>query len=94
MENYKSNNVFFLKNGISMYIPIAVHKNNLVLIDSMDTFAMYFCSSVKQKMKPNVGDVNTDYEGVPQEGEGEEEFAAEYSGEDSFSESIDDDDDL
>ncbi|MCD1295654.1 hypothetical protein CUJ83_11665 [Methanocella sp. CWC-04] len=81
-----------------MYIPIAVHKNNLVLIEDMDTFALYFCSSVKQKMKPTIDDVNTDYEGMSPEGigEGEDEFSPGYSGEDSFGgiDMHDEDDDI
>ena len=35
-----------------MYIPIAVHKNELVVIDNMDTFSRYFCLAKKQKMTP------------------------------------------
>lgn len=35
-----------------MYIPIAIHKNELVVIDSMDTFSTYFCLAKKQKMTP------------------------------------------
>lgn len=35
-----------------MYIPIAIHKNELVVIDSMDTFSRYFCLAKKQKMTP------------------------------------------
>ncbi len=50
-----------------MYIPIAIYKNNVVLIDSMDTFALYFCSSVKQRMRPAVPDPALDFDadGVP-----------------------------
>lgn len=35
-----------------MYIPIAIHKNELVVIDNMDTFSRYFCLAKKQKMTP------------------------------------------
>jgi hypothetical protein len=35
-----------------MYIPLAVHKNELVLIDSMESFSHYFCLAKKQKMTP------------------------------------------
>ncbi len=37
-----------------MYIPLAVHKNELVLIDSMEAFSQYFCLAKKQKMTPLV----------------------------------------
>jgi len=36
----------------TVYIPIAIHKNELVVIDSMDTFSRYFCLAKKQKMTP------------------------------------------
>ncbi len=35
-----------------MYIPLAVHKNELVLIDSMEAFSQYFCLAKKPKMTP------------------------------------------
>ncbi len=35
-----------------MYIPLAIHKNELVEIDSMETFSHYFCLAKKQKMTP------------------------------------------
>lgn len=38
-----------------MYIPLAVHKNELVVIDNMDTFSHYFCLAKKQKMTPLLG---------------------------------------
>lgn len=41
-----------------MYIPLAVHKNELVEIDSMDTFSRYFCLAKKQKMTPLAADDN------------------------------------
>jgi hypothetical protein len=83
---------------IAMYIPIAIYKNNIVLIDSMDTFALYFCSSVKQKMRPSLpeGQVDYDAEGVPGVSEGEEEFSGSGApSDDMFVDSgMDDDDDL
>ncbi len=81
-----------------MYIPIAIYKNNAVLIDSMDTFALYFCSSVKQKMRPTVSDADAEYDGdgVPGMTEGDEEFSgAGASSDEGFADSaFDDDDDL
>jgi hypothetical protein len=79
-----------------MYIPIAIYKNNAVLIDSMDTFALYFCSSVKQKMKPTVpdADIEFDAEGVPGMTEGEDEFGAGVASDELFDSVADDDDDL
>ncbi len=81
-----------------MYIPIAIYKNNAVLIDSMDTFALYFCSSVKQKMRPAVPDasVGFDADGVPGVTEGDDEFSGSGpASEEIFTESgMDDDDDL
>jgi hypothetical protein len=81
-----------------MYIPIAIYKNNVVLIDNMDTFALYFCSSVKQRMRPTVPDVQVDYDadGMPIPTEGEDEFSSTASSSDeTFTESgADDDDDL
>lgn len=80
-----------------MYIPIAIYKNNAVLIDSMDTFALYFCSSVKQKMKTAVpeSDVEYDGEGVPGIEGGEDEFGGSSgsSSEEVFNDSAADDDD-
>ena len=35
-----------------MYIPLAAHKNELVVIDNMDSFSHYFCLAKKQKMTP------------------------------------------
>ena len=81
-----------------MYIPIAIYKNNAVLIDSMDTFALYFCSSVKQKMKPTLpdADVEFDAEGMAGLAEGDEEFGGSGAAADeTFTDSaLDDDDDL
>lgn len=78
-----------------MYIPIAIYKNNAVLIDSMDTFALYFCSSVKQKMRSAVPDATADFDadGVPGVTEGEDEFGSSSS-EEMFESAMDDDDDL
>jgi hypothetical protein len=78
-----------------MYIPIAIYKNNAVLIDSMDTFALYFCSSVKQKMRSAVPE-ESDAEGMPIVTEGEDEFGgAGVSSDELFTDSaVDDDDDL
>jgi hypothetical protein len=81
-----------------MYIPIAIYKNNVVLIDNMDTFALYFCSSVKQRMRPTVLDAQVDYDadGMPIVTEGEDEFGSSASASDEmFTDSgADDDDDL
>ncbi len=77
-----------------MYIPIAIYKNNAVLIDSMDTFALYFCSSVKQKMRPAVPDVELGADGVPGLTDGEDDFgSAGASSDEIFTESAADDDD-
>ena len=77
---------------IFMYIPIAVHKNNLVLIDSMDTFALYYCSSVKQKMKTNVEEAQGGYEGMPGDEESEG-YGSQYGGDESYGMDMHDDDD-
>jgi hypothetical protein len=79
-----------------MYIPIAIYKNNAVLIDSMDTFALYFCSSVKQKMRSAVPEAENDADGIPGLTEGEDEFSgAGVSSDELFTDSaMDDDDDL
>ena len=37
---------------LHLYIPLAVHKNELVVIDSMEAFSHYFCLAKKQKMTP------------------------------------------
>ena len=83
---------------IVMYIPIAIYKNNAVLIDSMDTFALYFCSSVKQKMRPTVPEAGVDFgaDGVPGLTGGEDEFGGAGAASDElFTDSaLDDDDDL
>lgn len=69
-----------------MYIPLAVHKNELVLIDSMETFSQYFCLAKKQKMTPLAIQP-----GLPEEEEIDEEERTFY--EDGAIE-IDEDDDL
>ena len=69
-----------------MYIPIAIHKNELVVIDSMDTFSRYFCLAKKQKMTPLAVDdtvLATPEELEEERGEGffdEEEHAAGSDG--------------
>ena len=40
-----------------MYIPLAIHKNELVVIDGMDTFSQFFCLAKKQKMTPLASDM-------------------------------------
>ncbi len=77
-----------------MYTPIAIHKNELVVIDSMDTFSRYFCLAKKQKMTPLVTDeiVATPEELEEERGEGafeEEEHSASVDG---GSSDLDDDD--
>jgi hypothetical protein len=37
---------------LALYIPLAVHKNELVVIDGMESFSHYFCLAKKQKMTP------------------------------------------
>jgi len=76
-----------------MYIPIAVYKNNIVLVDNMDTFALYFCSSVKQRMRPSLAEGALDYDGEGAPGEADDEFGAGGFSED-FDAPSDDDDDL
>jgi hypothetical protein len=69
-----------------VYIPIAIHKNELVVIDSMDTFSKYFCLAKKQKMTPLATDdaALATHEDLEEEhGEGlfeEEEHAAGSDG--------------
>ena len=79
-----------------MYTPIAIHKNELVVIDSMDTFSRYFCLAKKQKMTPLVTDeiVATPEELEEERGAGEFE-TEEHSSDSSESASSDlDDDDI
>jgi hypothetical protein len=73
-----------------LYIPLAVHKNELVVIDSMEAFSHYFCLAKKQKMTPlasSAGRIAHDEE--MEEGEGREFFeeAVEVA-------PVDDDDEL
>ncbi|HMK45660.1 MAG TPA: hypothetical protein VK436_03445 [Methanocella sp.] len=78
-----------------MYIPIAFYKNNLVLIDSMDSFALYFCSSVKQKMTPEPGEAAGFGGGVSSGEVGDDEFSGSaFAPEDSYSDAFEDEDDL
>ena len=51
-KDYKLRLCLHTVGELAMYIPLAVHKNELVLIDSMDTFSHYFCLAKKQKMTP------------------------------------------
>ena len=72
-----------------MYIPLAVHKNELVVIDSMETFSHYFCLAKKQKMTPlasGSGAVTGDEDMAEESGEFFEESSAESAS--------DEDDDL
>jgi len=71
-----------------MYIPLAVHKNELVLIDNMESFSHYFCLAKKQKMTPLAA--------VTGRGAGEEEDDEEKKiyYEDGAAEIADEDDDL
>jgi hypothetical protein len=67
-----------------LYTPIAIHKNELVVIDSMDTFSRYFCLAKKQKMTPLVTDeIVATHEELEEERVGgfvEEEHAASSDG--------------
>jgi hypothetical protein len=83
--------------GLTLYIPIAVHKNELVLIDNMDTFSRYFCLAKKQKMTPLATDeiVATPEELELERGEPgfvEEEDHSASSSSDVASPDLDDDD--
>ncbi len=57
-----------------MYIPIAVHKNELVVINDMETFSRYFCLAKKQKMTPLVTE---EIVATPEELESERGFIGE-----------------
>jgi hypothetical protein len=70
-----------------LYIPLAVHKNELVLIDGMESFSHYFCLAKKQKMTPLAVRAS-----LPEEEETDEEEKTFF--EDSAREIADDDDDL
>jgi hypothetical protein len=70
-----------------LYIPLAVHKNELVVIDGMESFSHYFCLAKKQKMTPLA--VHTS---LPQDEEIDEEEKSFF--EDGAVEIVDDDDAL
>ncbi len=77
---------------IEMYVPIAFYKNNLVLIDNMDTFALYYCSSVKQKMRPTLGEGIDNGKDGRMSAETDDGFGGSaYALEESFSDTLDDD---
>jgi hypothetical protein len=70
-----------------MYIPLAVHKNELVVIDSMESFSHYFCLAKKQKMTPLAVHAS-----LPEEEEADEEDKSFF--EDGAMEIVDDEDEL
>jgi hypothetical protein len=70
-----------------LYIPLAVHKNELVVIDGMESFSHYFCLAKKQKMTPLAVHASP-----PEEEEVDEEEKTFYG--DGAMEITDDDDDL
>ncbi|HEY3274840.1 MAG TPA: hypothetical protein VGJ92_13800 [Methanocella sp.] len=70
-----------------MYIPLAAHKNELVVIDNMDSFSHYFCLAKKQKMTPLAIHAS-----LPEEEEADEEEKTFF--EDGAMETRDDEDDL
>lgn len=74
--------------GLSMIIPLAVHKNELVVIDSMETFSNYFCLAKKQKMTPLAAPRHA---AEPEEAEEDEEKAFF---DDGTEEVVDEEDDL
>jgi len=80
--------------GPELYTPIAIHKNELVVIDSMDTFSRYFCLAKKQKMTPLVTDeiVATPEELEEERGSGEFEAEEHSDSSESGSADLDDDD--
>jgi len=71
-----------------LYIPLAIHKNELVEINSMDTFSHYFCLTKKQKMTPLAAHVGL----APQDEEAVGEEKTFY--EDGALEIVDEDDEL
>jgi hypothetical protein len=75
--------------GLSMIIPLAVHKNELVVIDSMETFSNYFCLAKKQKMTPLAV---ARHPAVEQEEAEEDEEKSFF--EDGIEEAVDEEDDL
>jgi hypothetical protein len=70
-----------------MYIPLAVHKNEIVLIDGMESFSHYFCLAKKQKMTPLAVQAS-----LPEEEETDEEEKTFF--EDGARDNADEDDDL
>jgi hypothetical protein len=70
-----------------LYIPLAVHKNELVLIDSMESFSHYFCLAKKQKMTPLAVQAS-----LPEEEEVDDEEKTFFG--DGAMEIADEDDDL
>jgi hypothetical protein len=70
-----------------LYIPLAVHKNEIVLIDGMESFSHYFCLAKKQKMTPLAVQAS-----LTEEEDTDEEEKAFF--EDGAREIADDDDDL
>jgi hypothetical protein len=72
---------------LALYIPLAVHKNELVVIDNMDSFSHYFCLAKKQKMTPLAIHASQ-----PAEEEADEEEKTFF--EDGAVEITDDEDDL
>lgn len=71
-----------------MYIPLAIHKNELVVIDNMDIFSQYFCLAKKQKMTPLAVDVTVPHEEI----EGDEEIKPFFDEEHSDSPDVEEDD--
>ena len=74
----------------TLYIPLAIHKNELVVIDSMDTFSQFFCLAKKQKMTPLAVDSPR---AAQEEIEGEEEMKPFFDEDHSEGMSSDSDDD-
>ena len=70
-----------------MYIPLAVHKNELVVIDGMESFSHYFCLAKKQKMTPLAVHAS-----LPEEEETDEDEKTFFV--DGATEIVDDEDDL
>ena len=80
--------------GPELYTPIAIHKNELVVIDSMETFSRYFCLAKKQKMTPLVTDevVATPEELAEEQVAGEFEEEIHPAGSDGGSSDLEEDD--
>ena len=75
-----------------MYIPLAIHKNELVVIDDMDTFSQFFCLAKKQKMTPLASDIAAAR--GREEIEGEEEVKPFFDESSDSSSDVADDDDI